>query len=107
MELNRLAPDFELCGLDGQLHRLGDYRGRIVIVNFWSADCPHVERTDALILASLARWGADVALLPIDSNVNESAEMVANASHGRGLPTVLLDAGHAVADRYEERLSAL
>lgn len=58
MELNRLAPDFELRGLDGSLHRLSDTRGRIVVVNFWSADCPHVERTDARMLAPLARWGA-------------------------------------------------
>ena len=100
MNLNRLAPDFELRDLAGRLHRLSDYRGRIVIVNFWSADCPHVERTDALMLASLARWRGDVVLLSIASNGNESAAQVESASRGRGLPTVLLDAKHEVADRY-------
>lgn len=100
MDLNRLAPDFELRDLAGRLHRLSDYRGQIVIVNFWSADCPHVERTDALMLASLARWGADVVLLSIASNANESAAQVESAARGRGLPTVMMDAKHEAADRY-------
>ncbi len=100
MELNRIAPDFELRGLDGQLHRLSDYRGRVVVVNFWSADCPHVERTDALMLASLRGRGDAVMLLSIASNANESAEMVEQTSRSRGLPVVLLDAGNAAADLY-------
>lgn len=100
MELNRLAPDFELRGLDGQIHRLSDYRGRVVVVNFWSAECPHVERTDVLMLASLARWGAQVVLLSIAANVNEPVEGVVNAARSRGLPVVLRDAGHVVADRF-------
>lgn len=99
MDLNRLVPDFELPDLAGRLHRLSDYRGRIVIVNFWSADCPHVTRTDALMLASLAKWGDDVVLLSIASNANESAAVVESASRGRGLSPVLLDARHKVADR--------
>lgn len=105
MELNRLAPDFELPDLAGRLHRLSDYRGRIVIVNFWSADCPHVERTDALMLASLARWGENVALLSIASNANESTSVVESVSRGRGLPVVLLDAEHKVADRYDVQIT--
>jgi peroxiredoxin len=105
MELNRLAPDFELPGLDGRFHRLSDYRGRIVVVNFWSADCPHVERTDALMLASLARWGADVVLLSIASNANESSSAVENASRSRGLPIVLKDAGNVVADLYGAQIT--
>lgn len=100
MDLNRLAPDFELRDLAGRLHRLSDYRGRIVIVNFWSADCPHVERTDALMLASLASWAEDVILLSIASNVNESAAEVESAARGRCLSPVLLDAKHETADRY-------
>ncbi|MBK7316728.1 redoxin domain-containing protein [Candidatus Villigracilis affinis] len=49
MQINQSAPDFELPDLDGNLHRLSHYRGRIVIVNFWSCECPHSERTDKAI----------------------------------------------------------
>ena len=31
--------DFELPGLDGELHRLSDYRGEWVVVNYWATWC--------------------------------------------------------------------
>jgi thiol-disulfide isomerase/thioredoxin len=104
-ELNRSAPDFELCGLDGRSCRGDAHRGRIVIVNFWSADCPHVERTDASLLAALKRWGAEVILLTIASNGNESPSVLEEAARSRGLPTVLIDAGHIVADAYAAQVT--
>ncbi len=32
--------DFSLPGLDGQQHRLSDYRGKWVLVNYWATWCP-------------------------------------------------------------------
>ncbi len=101
MELNRLAPDFELPGLDGRPHRLSRYSGKIVLVNFWSAECPHSERTDRSLMSALVQWGEEAAMLFIASNRNESAEMVKEAAKTRRLPQVLIDAGHVVADLYE------
>ena len=105
MEINRPAPDFELPGLDGRFHSLSNYRGRIVVVNFWSADCPHVSRTDASMLTALDRWGMQVVLLTVASNANESTEVLKNASQSHGIPTVLIDAGHRVADVYEAQVT--
>ncbi len=34
------APDFDLQDLNGRLHRLADYRGKPLIVNFWATWCP-------------------------------------------------------------------
>ena len=34
------APGFELKALDGKLHRLEDYRGKVVLLNFWASWCP-------------------------------------------------------------------
>jgi peroxiredoxin len=100
-QINQPAPDFELPDPQGKVHTLSEYRGRIVIINFWSCECPHAERTDQWIMQSLAKWNADVALLPIAANRNESAQGVEEAARARGLPTVLLDAEHVVADLYE------
>jgi peroxiredoxin len=100
MEINRIASDFELADLDGHLHRLSDYRGRIVIVNFWSAECPHSERTDRSMMACLVQWGADVVMLSIAANRNESLEMLEEAAKARHMPRVLIDAGQVVANLY-------
>ena len=101
MQLNEPAPDFELSDLQGNPHRLSEYRGRIVIVNFWSAECPHSERADQSILARLCQWAPDVVLLSIAANRNESPRMLEEVSKARQLPTVLIDAQHVVADSYE------
>lgn len=105
MEINRLAPDFALRGLDGRFHRLGDYRGRIVIVDFWSAERPHVVRADASLRAATRRWGADVVWLAIALNANESPSALEYAARERGLPTILIDAKQEVADAYEAQIT--
>jgi peroxiredoxin len=89
MDLNQPALDFELPDLAGASHRLSDYRGRVAIVNFWSADCPFVERVDADLLACLRDWGGGAALLTVAVNACETDEAIAAAARIRGLPLVL------------------
>lgn len=101
MQLNQPAPDFELPDLQGKLHKLSDLRGKIVIINFWSCECPHSARADGLIMQWLKEWGGEVELLSIAANRNESAQGLEEAARSRGIPTVLVDAGHVVADLYE------
>jgi peroxiredoxin len=101
MEINHPAPDFELPDLDGRLHHLSDYHGRIVIINFWSCECPHSERTDKAIMAMFVQWHDDVTMLSIASNRSENAEALITAAKSRQLPSVLVDAQCFVADMYE------
>jgi peroxiredoxin len=101
VELNQPAPDFELPDLQGKLHRPCDHRGKIVIINFWSAECPHSARTDGLILNLLGGWNREVELLSIAANRNESIPLVEEAAKARHIPKVLIDAQHVVADQYE------
>jgi peroxiredoxin len=101
MNLNESAPDFELPDLDGKFHRLIDYRGKIVIVNFWSCECPHCERTDHALMAMSVHWAENVVMLSIASNRNETIQSIEEASKARRLQIVLIDADHFVADLYE------
>ncbi|HMB23425.1 MAG: redoxin domain-containing protein [Chloroflexota bacterium] len=101
MQLNQSAPDFELPDLQGVPHRLSDYRGRIVIVDFWSAECPHSERTDQYLVSLLEKWGGDVVMLSVAANRNESVQMVDEAAKRRRIPQVRIDVEQIVADLYE------
>ena len=80
-----------------------DYRGRIVILNFWSCECPHSERTDRALMAMLCsslgdRGGAALDRLESDRSARGRSRP---SSRARRLPIVLLDPEHAVADLYE------
>jgi peroxiredoxin len=68
-----VTPPLELADLEGKTHRLADYRGRAVLLNFWATWCapcreemPSIER----LRAQLA--GRPFAVLAV--NVGESAE---------------------------------
>ncbi|SRR5579883_566840 len=36
----RPAPNFELKDVDGKVHHLSDYKGKVVMLNFWATWCP-------------------------------------------------------------------
>ena len=101
MQVNQPAVNFELPDLRGKIHGLDDHRGKIVVINFWSCECPHSERADGLILKWLKEWSGEVELLSVAANRNESVRGVEEAVRSRSLPGVLFDAGHVVADLYE------
>lgn len=35
-----VAPAFSLQDIDGKTHHLADYRGKVVVINFWATWCP-------------------------------------------------------------------
>lgn len=79
---------------------MSDYRGTIVIVNFWSAECAYSVRTDEMLSKWLTRWGSDVTALVVAMNRNETIEMWEAAARARGNLTVLHDAKLVVTDLY-------
>ncbi len=100
LENGKPAPDFQLQDLHGETHTLRQVRGRLVLLNFWSAECPWSERVDRLLFPNLLRWGDRVVLLLIGANANEPADLLERVSAERGLPPILLDPAQSVVDRY-------
>lgn len=94
------APDFDLPDLDGRMHRLPAAGSQIVLLNFWSAECPWSERADQDILAALPGWGPGVTYWPIAANRTERLEDQRRAAAQRGLPLLLRDIDQQIADRY-------
>jgi peroxiredoxin len=43
-EVGKKAPDFALPDAKGQIHKLSDYRGRAVVLEWTNPDCPYVQR---------------------------------------------------------------
>jgi peroxiredoxin len=97
------APNFTLKDLAGISHSLTDYRDQIVIINFWSAECPWSKRCDSELLSLLEVWGDDVTLLTIASNANEPLQMLQQVSTERSLSTVLQDVDHIAANKYSAK----
>src|SRR4030042_6779888 len=94
------APDFVLSDLEARVCRLAEQRGRIVVLNFWSVDCPHAERTDEILRRLRPAWGDRVMVWWLASNANEADEQRKLAAHQRQVGPVLLDAGRVGAARH-------
>jgi len=55
-EVGQPAPDFSLTDLDGKVHRLSDYKGKVVVLEWFNPGCPYV--VAAHTKGSLADAGA-------------------------------------------------
>lgn len=68
----RPAPDFALDDRHGRTHRLSDFAGRPILLNFWSAECPPcVQEMPSLeLLARTARERGTFTVITV--TVNES-----------------------------------
>jgi peroxiredoxin len=69
------APDFQLETLDGQKVSLEDYRGKVVLLNFWATWCdPCKDEIPALEAAYRARQADGFVVLGV--NFQESAKEI-------------------------------
>lgn len=60
------APAFKLKDLAGKEHSLEDYRGKVVILNFWASWCgPCVEEIPSLVKLAKRYEGKDVAIVGV------------------------------------------
>ena len=94
------APDFSLPDLLGVTHQMSDFRGRIAMLNFWSAECPWSARTDHELSTQLNAWGEQACLIPIASNANEPVGLLRRVAQERVLPLLLHDQHQVVADLF-------
>lgn len=94
----KLAPNFTLKNLDGEEVSLEDYRGKIVLVNFWASWCKYcdMEMPD---LQRLDEENDDLVVLAV--NVQEDKKIVEEyISKGNYKFEVLLDEEGEIAKIY-------
>ncbi|MEI8254376.1 MAG: TlpA disulfide reductase family protein [Deltaproteobacteria bacterium] len=73
---NRTAPDFDLVDREGHHHKLSDYRGRNLVLHFWSRTCaPCVEELQSSLpgFDEIVRDRSDIALLLVTVDANWTA----------------------------------
>ncbi len=97
------APDFVLPDVEGDIHRLSDYRGKVVIVNFWATWCPPCRKE----MPSMQRaWEQlreqGVAMLAIDVGEDKDAVLAFQVQAPVEFP-LLLDEDSSVTTAWPVR----
>ena len=86
-QVGETAPVLELPDLQGRVHRLADYRGRRVLLNFWASWCgPCLDEMPALDRAARAHPQATVLGIAMDEPARVRAFL---ATHPVNYPVLL------------------
>jgi peroxiredoxin len=96
------VPEFELKDINGNAVKLGDYKGKVVVLNFWTTWCKYcvAEMHDFDELSREFNKAGDAVMLGV--NVQEDESTVKNYLKSAGLMnlTVLMDKSGEVANTY-------
>jgi peroxiredoxin len=98
------APALELRALDGRGHRLADYHGTVVLVNFWATWCEPC-RDEMPSMQRLKEKLAGKGFVVLAVNLDEPEARIRKfLSHLKVDFTVLLDPGKKAARAWDARI---
>ena len=90
--VGRQAPEFELTALSGESIRLGQFRGRPVLLTFSASWCPDCKR-EAPILQAVHERHPDLAVLLVDYKEDAATAQAFAKEYGMTFPVVVDDTG--------------
>ncbi len=94
------APDFVLQDTGGKTHRLSDYRGKPVIINFWATWCPPCrEEIPSMNRAWHILRNEDVVMLAVNMGEDEDTIFIFTADYVADFP-ILMDRDGAVIEQW-------
>ncbi|WP_246608670.1 redoxin domain-containing protein [Paenibacillus agaridevorans] len=93
-------PEFELTDMEGNVHRLSDYKGKPYIINFWGTFCPPCVKEMPEFQRQYEKWGSK-GLNVLAINLSEDDLTVKNFLRKFELEnTILRDREKATERRY-------
>jgi len=102
---HRPAPDFELPNTDGTPVRLSDYRGKLVLVNFWATWCgPCVEEMPTLERLTDKLGSKGLAVLAVSLDTGPASDVISFAAGYHWRLPILLDPENRSGDQYAVRV---
>ena len=100
LQLNSQAPDFTLQTLDGKTIRLSDFRGKVVILNFWATWCEPCKVEMPWFVELQKQYGpAGLQFLGVAMD-DASPRDIAGFAHDVGVNYPILLGKEAVGDAY-------
>lgn len=98
--IGTIAPDFTLLDLAGKPVRLGDLKGKTVVINFWATWCGPC-REEFPELVKTYEQNKDAGLLVLGVDLQENRDIVRRFADDFGASyPILIDDGGAVAEQY-------
>jgi peroxiredoxin len=99
VEIGQAAPQFMLPDISGREVALNQYKGKIVILDFWQTTCGPCRYTMPMLDKIQDEYSGKLSVLAI--NLQEPKELVRNYILEQNLHSrVLLDSEYSVGDRY-------
>jgi thiol-disulfide isomerase/thioredoxin len=97
------APDFTLEDMDGQRHTLSDYRGKVIMLNFWATWCPPCRREIPSMESIYRDLGKSGFVVLAVNEFEEPDHVFAYTGQLSVLPTfpILFDRDSAVSQDYQ------
>lgn len=68
-----VAPTFSFSDLKGTEHSLSDYKGKIVLINFWASWCAPCIKEFPHLIKTAKKYPDDVVLIALSSDSHEDA----------------------------------
>jgi peroxiredoxin len=90
IEVGKTAPDFVLVDMEGNKHRLSEYKGQGVFLNFWATWCKPCEREMPYIENQYQQFkDQGVQVLAIDSSETDLVVNKFVERHGMTFPVMI------------------
>lgn len=97
--LGKPAPEFTLLNTDGSAVSLSDFRGNVVLINFWATWCTPCRKEFPELVKTYADGSGDVVVIGVNMQENRDQVRAFADEYGADFP-ILIDPKAEVADAY-------